>query len=255
MLVTYYKPVYMKSTVLTSLLFLLIGTVANAQLSFLPQVGFEQSRTTFNYGESSISGMQGNLKAGLKMDYRLKGGHSPFINLTTSPAPVNFVFSDGNSLANSYQSAKGNLQFRMEAGYQYSSRPFQFTKKGSTLKSDDFNTATASPGKKKNCGSSAYKSHCGQKKRSLKNRAENNFLNMRLQPSLAFAYIPSAGESIKQTPGGVEYNATNYKTAIVPAMGFEFAKDASDYLPLVFFIQSRCVRTEKRSKVFPVVKR
>lgn len=225
----------MKSTVLTGILLLLIGAVAHAQLSFLPQFGFEQSRSTLNYGDAlSTSGVQGNLKASLKMDYRFKGGHSPFINLTTSPAPMNFIFTDNGSLINSYQSVKNNLQFRLEAGYQYSSRPIQF-KKGSSAKSNVFETNSGAVEQRKSCGSVTYRSHCCEKRMSPKNTLANNFLNMRLQPSLALAYIPSAGESIKQTGNGFQYNAANWKTAIVPAMGFEFAKGQQRLFTLTVF--------------------
>jgi len=47
---------------------------------------------------------------------------------------------------------------------------------------------------------------------------------MRLQPSLALAYVPATAENYKQTPAGFEYNAGNWNTAVVPAIGFEFGK-------------------------------
>lgn len=225
----------MKSTVLTGLVFLLAGVTAYAQLSFLPQIGFEQSRTTLNYGDAlSTSGVQGNLKASLKMDYRLKGGHSPFVSVGTSPAPMNFSFADNGSLLNSYQSVKNNLQFRLEAGYQYSSRPIQL-KKGSPAKTNAATINSGATSQRTSCGS-FYRSRCGAgRKLSPKIPQENTALNMRLQPSVAVAYIPSAGESIKQTGSGFEYNAANWKTAIVPAMGFEFAKGAQRLFTLSVF--------------------
>ena len=63
----------------------------------------------------------------------------------------------------------------------------------------------------------------------------NSNLNMRLQPSLALAYIPSTNESLKQTASGFEYNAAAWKTAIVPAMGFEFAKGPQRLFTLSVF--------------------
>jgi hypothetical protein len=218
------------------MMFLLIGTVANAQLSFLPQIGFEQSRTTLNYGDAlSTSGISGNFKASLKMDYRLKGGHSPFINVSTTPAPVSFVFNESGSLMNNYQAAKNNLQLRLEAGYQYSSSPIQFKKKGSVSKSNAPEINNENIVVKKSCGSATYKSHCDDKKRNSKNPLNNDVLSMRLQPSLALAYIPSAGESLTQTANGFEYNAANWKTAVVPAMGFEFAKGRQRLFTLSIF--------------------
>lgn len=226
----------MKSTVLTGLLFFLTATFTNAQLSLLPQIGFEQSRTTLNYGDAfSTSGVTGNFKAGLKMDYRFKGGHSPFINLGTSPAPTHFVFSDAGSLIKNYQATKNNLQFRLEAGYQYSSKPIQLKKNSPVSKTKSAKKECGENEVKKSCGSSAYKSHGGDKK-SISNKSQkNNAMNMRLQPSLAFAYIPSARESMKLTGNGFEYNAANSKTAIVPAIGFEFAQGRHRFLTLNVF--------------------
>jgi hypothetical protein len=224
------------------MLFLLTGAVAQAQLSFLPQVGFEQSRTKLNYGNAlSTSGIDGNFKASLKVNYQLKGGHSPFINLSTSPASVNFAFSEDGSLINSSQPVKNNLQFRLEGGYQYSSNPIQFKKRGADSKTivtetNDVAIEQVATEQRKSCGSSTYKSHCGEKKVNLKRTpVNNNYLNMRLQPSLALAYIPSTQESIKPTGNGFEYNATNWKTAIVPAMGFEFAKGQQRLFTLSVF--------------------
>ncbi|MDQ6608565.1 MAG: hypothetical protein M3Y85_01955, partial [Bacteroidota bacterium] len=214
----------MKSTVLTGILLLLIGAVAHAQLSFLPQIGFEQSHTTLNYGDAFSSGIHDNLKAGLKLDYRFKGGHSPFINLTTSPQPVGFVFNDAAYINNNYQSIKSGLQFRVEAGYQYSSQPIQLKRSSSHFESKAYKTNNEGTERIKRCGSSSDRSRCCQKKMTLKNALANNNLNMRLQPSIAVAYIPSSRENVKATSNGVEYNAANWKTAIVPAMGFEFAK-------------------------------
>src|SRR5215204_5246128 len=117
----------MKLTVLTGIL-LFAGSIAHAQLSFLPQVGFEQSRANLNYNSLSTSNVEGNLKASLKMDYRFKGGHGPFINLGTSPAPAIFAFNNTGDLVKGFEAAENNLQFRIETGYQYTSKPIRFGK-------------------------------------------------------------------------------------------------------------------------------
>ncbi|HVF81442.1 MAG TPA: hypothetical protein VM884_05895, partial [Flavisolibacter sp.] len=229
------KTFFMKSTVLTGLLFLSTGVITNAQLSFLPQVGLEQSRAALNYGNGlSALNTNGNLKAALKVDYRLKGGHAPFINLGTSPAPISFAFDNAGSLLQSYQSAKSNLQFRMEAGYQYSSSPIQLGKKSSASKNKAAITTNEYSQQRSSCGAITYRSRCGAKKTATKITQVAAPLNMRLQPSLAFAYIPSGGESVKQTANGFEYNAAP-KTAIVPAMGFEFAKGTQRLFTLSVF--------------------
>lgn len=243
----------MKSTVLTGLLFLLTAAIAHAQLSFLPQIGFEQSRTALNYGDAgSTAGIDGNLKGSLKVGYQFKGGHTPFINLGTSPAPMNFVFDNAGSLVNSYQAAKNNLKFRMEAGYQYTSSPIQFGKKSSASKSYN-ETKNRNTEQKKSCGSTNYRSHCGEKKMNFKNKQSNNFLNMRLQPSLALAYIPSTTENIKTTNNGFEYNA-NWKTAIVPAMGFQFAKGQQKLFTLTVFYTKPLGNNDETVTTYPGIK-
>ncbi len=211
----------MKSTLLTFFLFLLAGTVLHAQLSFLPQVGFEQSRTALNYGNGmSAMDISGNFKAGLKMDYRFKGGHSPFVNFTTSPSAARFAFNNAGSLESNMPVMKNNLQFRLEAGYQYSSLPIPLGKKSSVSK-PSYAASEGATMQRGRCG--ALRSHCGRNKQMQKAAAPTGGLNVRLQPSLALAYVPSATQSIQQTANGFNYTAGSWKTAIVPAMGFEFA--------------------------------
>jgi hypothetical protein len=222
----------MKPTLLFGCL-LLAGSAAHAQFSLLPYAGFEQSRNNITYGNAlSTAAINGNLKAGLRFDYKLKGGHSPFINLGTSPAPVTLRFDKSGTLADNFEAVKGALQFRMEAGYLYSSKPIRLTNKSTA--SNRLASVERTETKKKSCGSMTYRSHCGEK--SLRAKAPSgNALNMRLQPSLALAYVPSSTESVTQTATGFDYTAGTWKTALVPAMGFEFAKGAQRLFTLGVF--------------------
>src|ERR1051325_2685630 len=89
---------------------ILAGTAVHAQFSLLPYAGFESSHNTVtNSNGLSAASVNGNLKAGLKMAYQLKGGNGAFINLATSPAPVSFSFDKTGSLASNYQAVKGAL--------------------------------------------------------------------------------------------------------------------------------------------------
>jgi hypothetical protein len=199
---------------------LLAGTTLHAQLSFLPYAGIEQSRNTLNYGSGfSAAQINGHLKAGLRADYRFKTGHSPFINLTTNPAATRFSFDKAGLLLG--QSQAGGMLFRMEAGYQYSSKPIQLGKKSSSQRSASAAPSTTST-QNSRCGSVAYRSSCGSKSKTLAAPPARN-LNMRLQPSLALAYLPAAKQGISQTANGFAYTP-GWKTALVPAMGFEFAR-------------------------------
>jgi hypothetical protein len=199
---------------------LLAGTALHAQFQFLPYAGYEQSRTTLNTNAFSAQDINGFLKAGLRTGYQLKGGHSPFINFTTNPSPVSFAFDNAGSLLKQYRT--GNLQFRLEGGYQYNSKPIQLGK-SRTAQRPSTQTVTNTATQKKSCGSSAYRSSCGSQKRAAPTTPANNNLNMRLQPSVALAYIPSSTQLVTQKGTGFDYTPA-WKTAVVPAMGFEFAK-------------------------------
>ena len=227
----------MKPTLLLGSL-LLAGTTLHAQFSLLPYAGFEQSHNTLSYGNGlSAADVNGNLKAGLRMDYRLKGGHSPFVNITTNPAPVSFSFNKAGSLADNVAAVRGNQQLRLEAGYLFSSRPIQFGRRSSTSTISSFSeTIERGTMQKKSCGSmTSIQSHCNKRNRSFKSALPHQSLNMRLQPSVALAYIPSAVQTVKQTVDGFAYTAGAWKTAIVPAVGFEFAKGKQRLFTLTAF--------------------
>ena len=228
--VSYYKPIFMKLTLLLGCA-LLTGSALHAQLSLLPYVGYEQSHAKVNYNNGlSAKDINGFLKAGLRADYRLKGGHSPFVNLTSNPAPATFAFDKTGSLVNQVQASA--LQFRMEAGYQYSSKPIRLGK-GSAPKSSQ---ATASSATKEGCGSIIFRS-CGSKKQAAKTAPPSQSLNMRLQPSVAVAYIPASVQGVTQTTSGFDYTPS-WKTAVVPAMNVEFAKGTQRLFTLgVFYTQ------------------
>lgn len=224
----------MKSTVLTGILLVATGAVSYGQLSFLPQVGFERSGTTLNYNSLSASQCDASFRANLRADYRFKGGHGPYIGLGTSPAQTSFSFNNTGALMEGMQTVKNNLQFRLEGGYQYTSKAIQLKRNTATPKAESSSYTTTETVTKKSCGSSTYRSSCGSKKRSPESRLANNSLNMRLQPSLGLAYLPSAGDNIQQTANGVTYTP-GWKTAIVPAMGFEFARGNQRFLTLSVF--------------------
>lgn len=210
---------------------LLAGTALHAQFRLLPYAGVEQSRTTVNTNVLSAQDVNGFLKAGLRAGYQLKGGHSPFVNFTTNPSPVSFAFDNAGSLLKQYRAS--NLQFRLEAGYQYSSKPIQFGK-NRTAQRPSTQTLTNTATQKRSCGSSAYRSSCGSKKKVAPTAPASNNLNMRLQPSVALAYIPSSTQLVTRKGTGFDYTPA-WKTAVVPAMGFEFAKGAQRLFTLGVF--------------------
>ncbi|HEV7332063.1 MAG TPA: hypothetical protein VGN63_13590 [Flavisolibacter sp.] len=214
---------------------LLAGTAVHAQFSLLPYAGFEQSNNSLRYGSGySASDVNGNLKAGLRADYRLKGGHSPFFNLTTSPAPVSFRFDRAGSLLNAADAVRGNLQLRLEAGYLYNSKPIQLGKKRGAIP-PAAETVTFTSTRKSSCGSYTSRSRCGTTTKTVRKVSENKTLNMRLQPALALAYIPSSEQRIKPNTNGFDYTVGTWRTALVPSMGFAFAKGSQSLFTLTAF--------------------
>ncbi|MDQ3279574.1 MAG: hypothetical protein M3Q06_14710, partial [Bacteroidota bacterium] len=141
------------------------------------------------------------------------------------------------SILNAADAVRSNLQFRLEAGYQYNSKPIQLGKKrtASPPATQASETAMVTVIRKSSCGAYTNKSHCGSKTRTIKATPENRSMNMRLQPALALAYIPSSTQSLKQTAGGFDYTAGTWKTALVPSMGFAFAKGAQPLFTLTAF--------------------
>lgn len=221
---------YMKPVALLSMLFLLTAT-ASAQFTLLPQVGFEGSKTSVqqnNLPSFSPLGQESALKAALRLDYRFKGGHGPFVGVASSPAVVAVNFMDPSNVANTYKAAAGSLQWRLEGGYQYSSKPIYFKKSSSK---NEASKATAQKTEvRKSCGSSSY-GRCGSQK-TMTRVKPNKSLNMRLQPSAGVAYIPSVKEDLATEGNGYQYNAGNWKTAVVSGLGFEFGRGAQRLLTL-----------------------
>src|SRR5262245_51010691 len=111
----------MRSIALTGVLF--IACAVNAQkLSLTPQVGFENSKTSVNYNKLSWNapiGVEFNTQMSLQLDYKFKQGFGPYLGLSTSRSIVSYSFSDIENGMNAYSATKGDMQVRMEAGYQF----------------------------------------------------------------------------------------------------------------------------------------
>lgn len=209
----------------------LAATFSHAQFTLLPQAGFEQARAGLNYATGLKScDITGNFKAALQAGYQIKGGHTPFVRLATSPAATRFVFDNAGDLVS--RTAAGALLARFEGGYQYSSKAISLGKKKSVA-APTVEAAQQPSVQRSGCGLMSRLS-CGAKKKAPKAATANN-LNMRLQPSLAFAYVPAAGEAVTSSADGFAYRAAAWKTAVVPALGFEFANGAKRLFTLTAF--------------------
>jgi hypothetical protein len=216
----------MKPAIFPAVVMLLVSTALKAQLSLLPQFGVDFSKTSVRYNDSkcfSPLGTEASPKASLRLDYRVKSGHGAFAGVTTSPGAVAFSVTDPSSPMTSFKASTGSLQWRLEAGYQFTSKPIQL---GHSKGSASTPAATSEAAPQKRCGS--Y-SHCSSQKAQAK-KPQN--LTLRLQPSVGFAYIPNASDDVEDVQGVQQYNAGNWKTAVVSGMAFELGKGKARLMTL-----------------------
>lgn len=233
------KTTNMKPAAFILALVLLTAVTASAQLTFLPQIGLEQSRTSVTVNDLpsfSPMGINNNLKANLRMDYRFKKGHSPYLSFGTSPGAVAFTFAEPSTAANSFKTSAGALQWRMEGGYQYSSKPINLTR---SSKKQNVESTTQREGIKRSCGSNSYYRQSKEGTAAKTTAKQNNNFNLRLQPSIGVAYLPSIENDLQSYGSRYQYNAGNYKTALVSGMGFEFGKGTQRLFTLSVFYTNR----------------
>jgi hypothetical protein len=82
---------------------------------------------------------------------------------------------------------------------------------------------------------------------------------MRLNPSLGLAYIPSTSNDLVAKDNMTQYNAGNWKTALITGLGFEFARGKERILTLGINylkglgIQERTVSTMENGKPYSAV--
>lgn len=212
----------MRSVALSGL-FIVSALAMNAQkLSLTPQVGFENSRTSVNYnnlGSFAPLGGEFNPQVSLRLDYKFKQGFGPYIGASTSRSGVLYGFNDIENGMTAYTATKANMQLRMEAGYQFTTKPIFF------------NTSKTKSSGKSSCGSYSYRSSCSRSSysRSSHCQSKNKGGWVRLQPSVGVGYIAAPKTDIvSKTQGGqtaYEYRAGNWNTAFLTGMGFEFGRN------------------------------
>lgn len=212
------------------IIFVAFGCAANSQrFSLLPQVGFENSSTKISYNDLAFFspvGIKFTPQASLRLNYSSRKGHGFFLGAATSRSTVSFGFTDPETLRSSYSATAGNLQVRMEGGYQFNSKPISLTK----------SRQTASASSEKKCCSSS--SRCSRNS----NKPKENMIGttsatwLRLQPSVGMGYIPAVKSDVvtKSQAGQTiyQYNAGNWQTAFMAGAGFELGKGSIRKLTL-----------------------
>ncbi|HET6765923.1 MAG TPA: hypothetical protein VFH08_00945 [Chitinophagaceae bacterium] len=230
----------MRSVAFAGILF--IASAVNAQkLSLTPQVGFENSKTSVNYNDlGSFAPLGGEFspQVSLRLDYKFKQGFGPYFGASTSRSVVLYNFSDIENGMNLYNATKANMQVRMEAGYQFTTKPILFNKtkpssNTSTSKTNDSDKSSyGSYSSRSSCSKSYYSqsSRCQSKNSAAKKVATKNKGGwVRLQPSAGVGFIPSPKTDIvTKVEGGqtsYEYRAGAWNTAFTTGMGFEFGRN------------------------------
>ena len=222
----------MKYLYLSSLC-IIFGCVVKAQLSIVPQLGIENSKTTVSYNKSSNYSPLGNKispQVSVRADYKFKKGHGPFVGLATTRSGVNYTFSNPETGMTSYVASRDNTQLRFEGGYQLNTKPIYFNKSSAKNKSRSFSRESSSV--KTSCREFYTRSSCGSKSyaRTMASPAKEKGSWVRIQPSAGMAFVPtaSAAEIVSKGQGNMnsyEYTAGNFKTAAIAGVGFAFGKN------------------------------
>lgn len=219
-------------------LFVIICFVANAQFSIQPQIGLENSRTTVMINELPKFvplGLQYAPRIALRMDYKFKKGHGPFVGVATSSPVVGLNFTDPQTANTSFYTTKQDLQIRFEGGYQVSTKPIYFSKPTTEVVTRTMYGYTYSA--PKNCGSEQKVStdnsgcrHYGQRTcrttvKTTSLRKVNQGWFMRIVPSAGIAMIPTIKNDVEATQNNYSYKAGAWNTALITGAGFEFGQN------------------------------
>lgn len=224
-----------------SSLFSICGSVAMAQLSIVPQFGIETSKTTVSYNKASNFsplGLKLSPHASVRLDYRFKKGHGPFVGLATSRSAINYSFANQETGNTNYLASRDDKQLRLEGGYQVSTKRL-YLNKGAAR-----NTAAAAAASSqqknsasKSCRDFYTRSHCGSKLNKMSETAakDNKGYWVQIRPSAGMAFVPtaSANEIAVKSQNNVtsyEYSAGNWKTAAIAGAGFAFGHNDNERL-------------------------
>lgn len=206
------------------LVVLLFSSAASAQLTLLPQVGIDQSRTALQYnGGPSFAPLCGEVapRAAVRLDYRLKSGLGPFLGVATSAAPVAYNFANPTTGDKDYRASNSDRRWQLEGGWQYSTKPIVFKNRKAVAAARARSTERSEV--KSHCGAYAYRSHCGSSANKV-SPIRNQSWNMRVQPFAGVAYVPALKEDLAAQGGTYTYRAGNWNTALLAGTGFEFGR-------------------------------
>jgi hypothetical protein len=226
-------------TATLSFAFVACSYAANAQFSLLPQVGFENSKTIIRYNDlNSFSplGVRFSPQASLRLNYASKQGHGFFLGVASSRSVVSFNVSNPENGMNNYAAATGNMQLRLEGGYQFSTPGINIGKSNNKSQATKKQVPTSANKTERTysgrCGRNySYSNRCSANRSSEKQQAEKSKGTswIRIQPSIGMGFIPAIQTDVlTKTPGGqtsYEYRAGNWNTALITGANVEFGKN------------------------------
>ncbi len=223
----------MRTAAFTFILFVACGYAANCQrFTLLPQVGFENSKTSVNYNETGFfapEGVKFTPQASLRLNYASKKGHGFFLGMATSRNLIAYSFSDPETGRTDYSATADDLQLQLEGGYQFSSKPIYLNKKSQAKSTKT--TTTSQPQKTytyTRCGQKIV-THCCSSKSTTYSKTSKDKTWVKIQPSVGMAYIPGTKtDFVTKAQNGqtvYEYRAGNWNTGVIAGVGFEFGKN------------------------------
>lgn len=205
----------MRTATLAFFVFVASGYAAKSQqLTLLPQVGFENARTTITYNNlPSFAPLGGEFspQVSLRLDYKFKQGFGPYFAVSTGRSAVSFSFTDPENGMNLYSASAASMQLRFEGGYQFSTNPIYFNR----AKQSSGKQAAQKSTEKKDCSGYTSRSNCTKNYSSSSRCGSNkNKVNratsknkggwMRIQPSIGVGFIPSVKPDITSKVQGVK---------------------------------------------------
>ncbi|HLL42590.1 MAG TPA: hypothetical protein VK369_05590 [Segetibacter sp.] len=235
-------------------LFASITFAANAQFSIQPQLGMETSRTTIqssDFSAFSPADVQVAPRLGVRMAYKVKTGHGAFLGFATGNSAVKFKFTDPQSARSSYTTLIKGLQFRLESGYEFTTKPIAIGKQAiSNGDAKKYGQKYAGGEQHKRsgytrCGMRNSTNHYG--KSSYKTKAQNKGLFMRIKPSVGLALAPSGSGIATETKAGqTNYEfKTGWNTALIAGTAFDFGtRSQSKFVVSVNYLKSLGNKTQ-----------
>ena len=222
----------MRKATFASLVFVVCGYAASAQFTLTPKAGIEQSFTSVGYNNQSSFNPLGDVVSpqfSVRLDYRFKNIHGPFIGVATNRSLVAYQFTDPETGRTDFKASHGDMQLRLEAGYMYSSPAIKLGKAKAVAPAAK---AVPQASTQKRCGGYSCYSRCGQYRQAMQKVApqtaakKSEPMTMRIQPFAGMAYIPNPQTAIQSTDVLHQYNAGNWNTALIAGTNFELGKGA-----------------------------